>query len=74
MTSPLQRNIIIPRLDGIKQELSLLSELSRKKFENFSNQDFINAILRHHLADIEKFLFHIKRFLKNPRKFGFTLE
>lgn len=59
MPQVVEREAILPRIDGIRKNLQRLEKLY--------------DVAKNHSADIEQFLRYIKTFLENPQKFGVTL-
>lgn len=58
MTLPLEREAILPRLDGIRKNLAKLSALGRLPLEEFSTGDAFD-LAQHHLRLALEGVFHI---------------
>jgi len=58
MNLPLEREAILPRLDGIRQNLKRLEELSQLPFEDFRTGDSFD-LAQHHLRLALEGVFHI---------------
>lgn len=58
MTLPLEREAIMPRLDGIRKNILKLQALGKLPFENFKNGDSFD-LAQHHLRLALEGVFHI---------------
>lgn len=58
MTLPLEKEAILPRLDGIRKNLAKLSELGSLPFEKFKSGDPFD-LTQHHLRLALEGIFHI---------------
>ncbi len=58
MTIPLEREAVVPRLDGIKKNIAKLRELGKLPFDQFSHGDAFD-LAQHHLRLALEGIFHI---------------
>lgn len=73
MTLPLEREAILPRLDGIRKNLKKLGELAGPPFEQFTTGDSFD-LAQHHLRLALEGIFHISTHILSRLPGGRTTE
>jgi len=73
MTLPIEREAIMPRIDGIRKNLSKLQELGHLPFEQFSKGDPFD-LTQHHLRLALEGVFHIGAHILSRLPGGRTVE